>query len=83
MNFTHTAIKKGVDARTPKTWSCLIHIRETKLYWVDRSGSKYAKNRYGFQLGDWPPYMIELESIAPLNLPSPTPSNHPRGQPNK
>ena len=61
--ITHTGIIKGYDARTPSNYTKCIFLRETKLYWISQSGTKYSKNKDGCVIGDWPMYQLDLDSI--------------------
>ena len=64
--LTHSAIKKGCDARTPRDWRARVKVRETKLYWIDKFGHKYSKKWNGRGTGNWPMYRLDLDSIRPL-----------------
>ena len=65
--MTHIGIIEGYDARTPDNCRRRIQLRETKLYWINQFGQKYSKQRYGYMMGDWPMYSLDLKSIKPIS----------------
>jgi hypothetical protein len=61
---THTGILTG-DARNDGK-SISVSLRETRLYWVSKSGAKYRKVD-GWQAGvDYPMWTLTLESVKPI-----------------
>lgn len=44
----------------------IVLLRETKLYWVTRHGTKYSKANRGCMVGIWPTSTLNLDSIVPL-----------------
>lgn len=62
--LTHIGVCRGVDSRTPDI-AFKICLRETKLYWVSKNGTKFKKKN-GNAVGDWPMYGLYLNSIKPL-----------------
>lgn len=60
MKFTHSGL---INDRGRKT---RMLLRETKLYWIRPTGTKYKK-RNGFTPGyRYPTEFLELDSIKPL-----------------
>jgi hypothetical protein len=63
--YTHTAEILGCDARTNPNFRRRVYLRETKLHWVSKDGLKFRKTN-GIGIGDWPLYMIDMDTIKPL-----------------
>ena len=61
--MTHTGIIRGCDRRTPDDYKAKVCLRETKLYWISKQGTKFFKKRDGATLGYWPMYRLDLDSI--------------------
>ena len=63
MTYTHTAYEYGVDARVRSGYKRKVTLRETKTMWISQDGRRYSKKAGGRVFGDWPLFMIDLESI--------------------
>lgn len=60
--LTHIGVVKGSDVRVPDNYQRKVLLRETKLFWITKSGTKFKKHN-GMGLGDWPMYYLDLDSI--------------------
>jgi len=65
IKFTHTAIIRGNDARTPDGARKKIKVRETQCYWISEHGIKYKKP-HGRGIGDWPMFDLDVSTLKPI-----------------
>ena len=63
--ITHEGLYRGCDARTPSNKSWYVQLRETKLYWVSKSGKKFKKTT-GRCPGEWPLHRLDLDTVKKL-----------------
>lgn len=65
--FTHKGYIVGNDNRTPAGWRRLVSLRETKTFWIDKTGNKYRKaNGSQVGIGKWAVSRLDVETIVEM-----------------